>query len=500
MRISVLSLVGLLALSCSGVDDTSLTNAEESEGLEFAQLDSAIIRATANGGRNEAVMLYIYYDAGEGNFGTRTCSGSYFAPRVVLTAAHCFENAYLNGVFVYYGDNFAADLPAVDTGFGLDVPPPGQPSTFAAADSWELNPAWNPSLVSADMAVAYLDRKLPFDPLPLARFNIDASFTNKETTFSGWGANTVTGPISATGAQVQRTGKTRFLGSPTAADYHADDPNPGMLNANVRRTVLKTDGRAPYANGCFGDSGNPLFVSQWGQTYIAGVGYWTGLYCADYNLYTRIDPYLPFLDQAYKKGGQEVLKPTFQCVAPAGSGKYIAYFGYDNKNGVGVSVPYGNKNKLQLDAQNRRPNLFAPGVHTFQFGVQFTTNQTVSYTLSPDNSPTTTLNVTKNSTACNATQATQVTCGAACNATFNSGCSTVGTFGSCVEDCVSTIDAFNAEFQPCADEITAWYACNGTTPPGAANWTCDPEYGPQTRACDDESLAIDLCFAELFGG
>ena len=64
------------------------------------------------------------------------------------------------------------------------------------------------------------------------------------------------------------------------------------------------------ANSCFGDSGSPLLITDSRQTYIAGVNYFTGLSCADYSLYTRISSFLPFFDEAYKKGGQEVLKPA----------------------------------------------------------------------------------------------------------------------------------------------------------------------------------------------
>ncbi|MEY4585420.1 MAG: 3-oxoacyl-[acyl-carrier-protein] reductase FabG, partial [Pseudomonadota bacterium] len=84
-------------------------------------------------------------------------------------------------------------------------------------------------------------------------------------------------------------------------------------------------------------------VKNGGKTYVAGVSYWTGLYCADYNLYTRIDPFLPFLDRAARKTGKEPVKPALDCVAPNSDGTYTAYFGYDNKNGVNMSVPYGRR-------------------------------------------------------------------------------------------------------------------------------------------------------------
>ena len=89
--------------------------------------------------------------------------------------------------------------------------------------------------------------------------------------------------------------------------------------------------------------------TQSGQTYIAGVSYWTGLSCEDYNLWMRIDSFLPFLDLSYKRGGQDVLKPTFACVTPNPHGSLTAIHGYQNDDGVAISVPYGTKNASARD-------------------------------------------------------------------------------------------------------------------------------------------------------
>jgi hypothetical protein len=86
-------------------------------------------------------------------------------------------------------------------------------------------------------------------------------------------------------------------------------------------------------------------------------------------------------------GGQETLIPNLECVAPNLAGTLTACFGYNNKNGVGVTVPFGANNQLALDASGFRNKLFTPGLHPFAFGVDFTSNQTVSYSLAPDNSP-----------------------------------------------------------------------------------------------------------------
>ena len=472
--------LGALALAaCGSVDGTE---------TDLGTSEEAIIRPTQTGGRNEVVMVYATLANGSG---ARICSGAYFAPRVVLTAAHCLQD--VRQVFIYFGDNnYTADLgqltPSPD-GFTLVPPAPGQPSKWALADSFEQHPQWDANLNYPDMGVAYLDRKLPFDPMPLYRNRLDNSWINRQVTMSGWGHNLATGPISGTGAGTQRTGVTRFLGSPTAADYHADDPNPGMLNPTVRNNTFKVDGHAPWSSPCFGDSGSPLLVTVSGQTYIGGVEYWGGFYCEEYGLYTRLEPFLPFLDYAYKKGGQETLIPNLECVAPR-TGGYTAYFSYLNKNGVAITVPYGTKNQLALDTSNQRPTVFRPGDVDFAFGVNFSTNQTLTYKLSPDNSPTTTLTVTKNSAP--ACTAPQVECINACKNTLLSGCPQVPAFSDCMAFCTEFSNA--AQATGCTSAYTAFNQCVTASPPGPDNWFCGDGYPYEAIDCQDELNDLFVCF------
>ena len=477
---------GALALGCSSADvgigqdgavDTSNTT------------DDSIIRSTALGGRNEVVLLTVKYVASNGGIGTRGCSGSYFAPRVVLTAAHCLEGAWANQVFVYFGDNYEVEknelVPQGDT---LIPPPVGSPSHWAQANSWEQHPNWNPALKAPDMAVIYLDRKPPFDPLPLFRNRLDNSWNGKTVTISGWGYGQATGPTTGTGFGVQRTGKQKIIGTPTAADYHEDDPNPGMLDPVIRQQVIKMDGRAPNSNGCFGDSGSPLIVNQYGQDYIAGVDYFGGFYCEDYSLHFRIDPFLPFLDNAYKKGGQETLIPKLLCQAPNQSGSRTAYFGYENKNGVTITVPYGTKNTAgSLDTKGWRQSVFPPGKVDAAFAIDFGNTQTLTYSLAPDNSPKTTINVTKNSTACSGTAGAElVEAGNYCRAAYYSGCPNLPPFSGCLQDTLSFNSDFNSYVPDCKDELTTYNVCVANTPPNASDWVCMEPYVPYPSNCDDE--------------
>ncbi|HEY0467779.1 MAG TPA: trypsin-like serine protease, partial [Polyangiaceae bacterium] len=384
----------------------------------LASSSEAIIGPSKPNGPNQVVMLYATVLNSNGTLGTRTCSGTYFASREVVTAAHCLENVYADQLFVYFGDDFATDLAELGPGPNGQLPPaPGQPSHFAQADSFEQHPDWDATQFYPDLGVVYLDRKLPFAPLPILRSQLKS---NQDVTISGWGANSAPTPTTGAGGRVQRTGKTRTLGSPTLADNHAEDPNPGLNSAANRAKLIKTDGRAPYANACFGDSGGPLLVEDCGQTYIAGVEYFGGLSCKDYSLYVRTGSFVPFFESAEKKGGQESVKPVFDCVAPNAQGTLTAFFGYNNKNGVSVSLPYGEKNKLARDTKNQRPTRFLPGQHDFSFGIDFTSRQSLSWTLSTDNGRATTLNVDANSRRCGADQAAQSVCALACRASQQS--------------------------------------------------------------------------------
>ncbi len=478
--------LGALALAACG--DVS-PDANETA----AQSQEAIVRPTAQGGRKEVVMIYAV-TVNQGQIGTRTCSGSYFAPRVVLTAAHCLQNVFLGQLFVYWGTNFAQDVTQLTTVNGQLVPPPvGQPSLWAKADSFEAHPQYDPTLMHADMGAVYLDRKPPFDPLPLARFRLDDTWINRQVTLAGWGGNVATSPTTSTGSRVERTGVTRILGSPTAADYHPEDPNPGMLVASVRQDVVKTDGHAPFSNPCFGDSGSPIIVNQWGQDYVAGVSYFTGLSCEDYSLYTRIDPFLPFLDQAYLRGGQATLIPNLECVAPNASGTLTAYFGYTNRNGVGITLPFGPKNQLALDVNGWRNVLFNPGAHPFAFGVDFSAGQTLTYSLAPDNSPRTTINVTQSSPRCGAAQAGDAECGDVCRATMRSGCPGL-TFQECMVECLDNVQFVTAVAPECLPDNQALDACMAHTAPGTSNWSCSPfSFNPTAPACDPLAQALSDC-------
>ena len=479
-------LSGLIAAACSGGADAG--------DLGVGSSGQAIIGPSRPNGPNQVVMLYASVTNSNGSLGTRVCSGTYFASRVVVTTAHCLQNVFADQLFVYFGNDFNADFAELGPGpNGLLPPAPGRHSDWAQADSFEQHPDWNATQIYPDIGVVYLDRELPFEPLPISRRQLEA---NRQVTISGWGANSAPTPTTGAGSRVQRTGTTRTLGSPTLADNHPEDPNPGLNSAANRANLIKTDGRAPNANGCFGDSGGPILIEDCGQTYVAGVEYFGGLSCKDYSLYVRPNAFLPFLDKAEKKGGEEALKPVFDCVAPNPQGTLTAFFGYTNQNGVSLTLPYGGKNKLARDTKNQRPTRFLPGQHDFSFGVDFTSRQSLSWTLSPEDGPKTTINVDASSRRCGAAQASQSECALACRASEQSGCADLPTFESCVTTCLGTTEFVTEIFPQCLDQNTALNVCTAGLSSDPANWVCLDGIGVfPGAACQAQNDALSACFS-----
>jgi len=473
----VFGICSAAACLVSGCSSAELTTEE------VGQIDQSIVRGTPvpvsnlpSVGRPYVVVLVFRTWSNQIGF----CSGTYFGPRVVLTAAHCIPADIRQG-FAYWGNNLEADFEQI-----YEIPPPGQPSAWANLDSWQIHNDYKANPYDADIAVVYLDRKPPFDPLPLYRNRLDASWQNQLATLVGWGANkALTQDISETeGFGVKRTGKAPIVGTPSATDYYAAPDLPGTVNATVRSHYVRTNGTSPNVNLCSGDSGGSLIVNRFGQDYVAGVSSRTGDWCESASLFTRLDPYLPFLDEAYRRGGQALLTPSLDCVDTRPNGKLAAYFGYKNDNGVNVSVPYGSANSLPLDTLSERPSLFKSGNKRFQFGIDFNPGQTLVWKLSPTNSPTTEVRASSASPRCGDTKGRRIA--RYCEAVLASEC--IDDFNTNWETCVNTSwDGYDqAANSGCEAPWASWLACVANVAPAEANWSCVPwqDSLPRAVACE----------------
>jgi hypothetical protein len=459
-----------LVLGACAVDTT-----EES----IDQSRQEIVRGTVEKKRPEVVAVHVQA------FGGRTlCSGTYIAPRVVLTAAHCMSFAAFGQIFVYHGQDYLRDVATLP-----NIPAPGETSLWARGESSTVHPLYDPSLNYPDLAVVYLDRELPFAPLPLYRQHLSDSVKKGEIV--GWGGSkALTADITQVeGSGIKRTGKVELLGSPTAADFHEDDPNPGILVPEIRADLLKTNGLFPSANGCAGDSGGPLLINDRDRDYLAGVSFWTGLFCEDYSIFTRIDPFLGFLDESIERAGQAPIVPRFECLQELDDGSLRAHFGYQNDNRLSVTVPYGSQNFFPQDTDQSRPSTFGPGDHAFDFSVDFSADETLLWSLSPPSGPTTVVAADASSAQCDPDNQ-QLICANQCDASLAAECSDgTASRAQCVSDCV-----LNANFFAdvgCGSEWNANLRCVTGLAPDAANWDCSfPGFPPFP--------ASPNCEAELF--
>jgi hypothetical protein len=423
--------------------------------------------------------------------GFTQCSGTYIASRVVITAAHCFNNGPLPGqTFVYHGKDYLTDRESLPT-----IPAPGEESDWARAETVTIHPLYSQAVNYPDLAILHLDRNLPFDPIPLYRQPVTSSIKKGE--IIGWGGSRALVPdISIVeGAGIKRSAKIKILGSPTEADFIPEDPNPGILDPAIRADLLKTNGIAPSANPCAGDSGGPLLIKDKGKDFLAGVGFWTGLFCEDYSIFTRIDPFLDYFDEQIRRGGKAPIIPRLECVLPEADGSFEAYFSYNNENGVTVNIPHGVRNLFPRDTADARPEAFAPGDNPLDFSVPFAANQKLTWLLIPPGGPQTLVRADASSTPVCDPNSNQFLCAGQCDASLAAECASDGiSRGQCILDCVSTADFF-ASFG-CGAEWSAFLRCVAAVPPDAANWDCFfagfPPF-PASPTCEAELNAAFAC-------
>ena len=468
-----LGLCGLLLGACAfGTED------------DVGQTEQDIVRGSRESGYKAVVAVRI-----NGFQGWTLCTGTYVAPRVVVTAAHCMRIDAIPGqTFVYHGRDYLNDVNDLP-----EIPAPGRRSDWARAESTVVNPTYDSGVNYPDTAVLLLDRELPMSPIPLLKHHVSDS--TRTGTIVGWGGKkALTADISQVeGAGIKRSATVRLLGSPTEADYHADDPNPGMLDPEIRADLLKTDGRAPRSNTCAGDSGGPLIVERHGKEYVAGIGMWTGLFCEDYSIFTRIDPVMDFFDAQIDRAGEADIVPRLECVEDTGGG-LVAHFGYQNDNGVTVKIRHGSKNDFARDRADARPELFAPGNNPYAFSVPIRNGQRLTWKLNPPGGPTTVVHADASSPRCDAGSPALV-CAQSCEARMAAECADPGaTYSYCFDSCMADIDIYS--YYGCGAEITAYAACIGTLSSDESNWDCStPGFpaNPMPPACDAQLNDIFSC-------
>jgi hypothetical protein len=220
---------------------------------------------------------------------------------------------------------------------------------------------------------------------------------------------------------------------------------------------------------------------------------WTGLFCEDYSIFTRIDPSLDFFDAELERAGDSDIVPRLECVEDTGSG-LVAHFGYQNANGLTVKVPYGSRNSFDRDHGHARPSAFSPGDSPYDFSVAFNAGQRLTWRLSPHGGPSTVVRADAASPRCAANDPA-IQCAETCDAALAAECADGNArHGDCVNSCVGDSGIF--EYYGCGPEWTAYLGCQAGLSSDASNWNC-VNYGltptPMPPNCDGELEAIFSC-------
>lgn len=186
------------------------------------------------------------------------CTGTLIGPRLVLTAAHCLDDA----------------MPlALDVVVGASIDGPRLHVAWGAA-----HPRYMPETHTHDVAVLGLDRDVEgVTPAPLRTEPLEAELIGASVRLVGYGATS--GIDTGGGARLEGTGAIERVD----ADDLRLKPSPTLT--------------------CHGDSGGPVFV---GATLI-GVTTWGDPGCAEFGMAARVDRHMGFISESLEEARRRAM-------------------------------------------------------------------------------------------------------------------------------------------------------------------------------------------------
>jgi len=235
---SILCLVTLLACSNKSSRDGTI-----------GSTGGAIVGGNEDTGDPAVVLVSAQDDAsGTGWW----CTGSVIAKRVVLTAAHCVEDATATTKFQVLFANDESTAPA---------------SAYVDVVSFDHDPQYmvtNNIAAGHDAAVLILGQDATVAPLAINTTPLTSSMIGGAVYVVGYGNDD---GAAGTGAGTKR-------------DLHT-------TVANLEQGVVDIGG--PGQTTCQGDSGGPSFMTINGQSVIVGITSFGEEGCVDYGSSTRVD-------------------------------------------------------------------------------------------------------------------------------------------------------------------------------------------------------------------